>query len=1162
MSSYSTSRSGTGSQVHVDLSEEARLAQWRRIEELKAQIGTVKPMEQKQLSNTRYQNYGIGQHQLLTAKLNFSSSTASSSFEGVTTSYGSPSQVIPARDVVRLTPGSGNKAWLENHGMQNGIERMDIDLGQSPLSGPTDQADISDETSQSRRMTSTPSKGSIASSNTSADIGDAVIKLEPEESNIFNDGIQAFPHSPGSSILSPAESNTPAGLLPPEEPAAPKPKRRRITTETKLRVRDLRPRTAIPTEVPHEELARQSAEAALSSRLNPFVLHPSEYQMLRNHICHLHVSAYLNIRNRILRLWVRNPLVTVTPDEAAGCAYSSKWLGLAELAYEWLVRRGYVNFGCVEVPDPAELTMRKPKLKKARNTIVVVGAGMAGLGCARQLEGLFSHYQSRWISNGDEPPRIILLEGRRRIGGRIYSHPLRNQASTGIPKPLRCTAEMGAHIITGFDHGNPLNMIIRGQLALHYYPLKDNSCLYDIDGRIVDRDRDRTVEKLFNDILERASVYRHKLPVPVTVEGDRGMIEAGRDPLGEPGKPISIVEEEKRSVLNKPASLNDKGLEQVPAGLDKLTGKAHMVTGSRQKAPAALAAQGMGWKVSADALTNRGVELDSVAKTTAYPTLGAAMDEGIRQYQSFLDLTAQDLRLLNWHFANLEYANAANVGNLSLGGWDQDIGNEFEGEHAQVIGGYIQVPKGILQYPFQLDLRTQKTVTNIAYDPHATSDSKAKVICDDGEVIEANHVVLTAPLGVLKSKSISFLPSLPEWKLNSIERLGFGILNKVILAYDEPFWDVDQDMIGLLRNSDPTDSISQQDYSTNRGRFYLFWNCIKTCGRPMLIGLMAGDAAQQAESLTDEQIVAEVSEQLANMFKPKAVPQPTETIVTRWGKDRFARGTYSYVGPKAQSDDYDAMGRSVGNLHFAGEATCGTHPATVHGAYISGLRAAADIIDNILGPIEIPQPLIRFSKRSETITAPTKAPKPTQQTTSASGETDATKQARLEAFEMEILRAIFAKLGPRPDQPGKASANPFLLYSKDKWTECKARCDEARRAMHGSAATKTPRNEIRTALGQMWREASDEMKRPYIARTVENRAANQSNASTFHDRLAEWDAEAMDVRRQYVREHPGVLSAEEERDMWQALGAYAGVDRKAKRMSGYADQPEGERVKG
>lgn len=119
----------------------------------------------------------------------------------------------------------------------------------------------------------------------------------------------------------------------------------------------------------------------------------------------------------------------------------------------------------------------------------------------------------------------------------------------------------------------------------------------------------------------------------------------------------------------------------------------------------------------------------------------------------------------------------------------------------------------------------------------------------------------------------------------------------------------------------------------------------------MLVALMAGEAAHQVEEAGDQELVLDVTNRLAAAFGLSRRPIPTEAIVTRWKRDPFARGSYSYLGPAAQPGDYDAMAKPLGNLFFAGEATCGTHPATVHGAYISGLRAAAEVVEAMIGDI-------------------------------------------------------------------------------------------------------------------------------------------------------------------------------------------------------------------
>ncbi len=807
---------------------------------------------------------------------------------------------------------------------------------------------------------------------------------------------------------------------------------------------------------------------------------------------------------------------------------------------------------------------------------------MAGLGCARQLEGLFRHYRDRWSSVGDEPPRVILLEGRNRIGGRVYSHPLKNQKSINIPAGKRSTAEMGAHIIVGFDHGNPLNILVRGQMALPYYALKNDSIIHDTDGTLVNQQRDGMVELLFNDVLDRASVYRHRIPQPLTVEGDRELIETGKDPQREGGQTISMVEKERPNTF---PNLGNEEMENVPGGIDKLTGKAHMIYGSRKKEPPALTAEAMGWKLDSNKLAYQDLNLDVVAKASKHPTLGAAMDEALKQYQVLLDLSPEDMRLLNWHYANLEYANAANVGRLSLGGWDQDTGNEFEGTHAQVVGGYQQVPRGILHFPTKLDLRTHKAVSKITYNMWSGSapTAVAKIECEDGERIDADHVILTTPFGVLKGDTLAFDPPLPEWKKGPINRLGFGLLNKIVLVYNEPFWPIDQDMFGLLREPEVENSLNQEDYIANRGRFYFFWNCIKTSGRPVLISLMAGDAAYEAERRTDQDLLLEVQKELGKIFKGKRIPNPQETIVTRWGTDRFARGTYSFVGATSVPGDYDAMAAPCGNLHFAGEATCATHPATVHGAYISGLRAASEVIDELLGPIEIPKPLVPLSAKDDH-RSPSQTPhkrksdpspkaggihhEPKRQETQhqdpkPTGSQDFDRASRLDAIESDILSAIYTELGLRPSLPPNTRPNAFLLYTSDQWAACKAACEAARLAANPNSNSPPKgskvanKYEIRSKLGQAWSALSEEEKKPWSEMANRLREANNQLAMTFDVRLAAWDSRAMEIRREWVEAHEGVMTQEEEGRMWRSLGGYTefvGVgERKAKRASGYAD---------
>jgi monoamine oxidase len=82
---------------------------------------------------------------------------------------------------------------------------------------------------------------------------------------------------------------------------------------------------------------------------------------------------------------------------------------------------------------------------------------------------------------------------------------------------------------------------------------------------------------------------------------------------------------------------------------------------------------------------------------------------------------------------------------------------------------------------------------------------------------------------------------------------------------------------------------------------------------------------------------------LRSMFG-RAIPDPVDAQITRWASDPLAFGSYSFNALGATPDMRDDLARPVdGRIFFAGEATERDYFATVHGAYLSGLRAAEQI---------------------------------------------------------------------------------------------------------------------------------------------------------------------------------------------------------------------------
>ncbi|KAH7634806.1 flavin-containing amine oxidoreductase-domain containing protein [Sordaria sp. MPI-SDFR-AT-0083] len=907
-------------------------------------------------------------------------------------------------------------------------------------------------------------------------------------------------------------------------------------TEPSRRRYNVRPKIAIPPDLSLQEYAMQCISAAEASRLNPYALHQEEYMMLRDHISHAQVTTYLNIRNGILRLWVRNPQIAVTREEAVGCAKDTRWFDAASLCFDWLVRRGYINFGCVGYRHSKKHASKDPSSTTLKQrTVAVLGAGMAGLGCARQLEGLFAQYAKKFRDMGEELPRVIVIEGRNRIGGRVYSRPFATKPAR-IPENFqgkRFTAEMGGMIITGFERGNPINILLRAQLGIPYRPLRPDTTLYDSNGKPVDLHRDQLVENLYNDCLDRVSEYKFKQPTSKLIEGNRELIDEGKDSSAEAYKTIRQVEESTAAQPHAPPVSEQSIAPQVnlvPISSDRATGRVHTEPGTPGALKAAYKAKLLGWALKQSVSEDADLDLETPAKEPG-ANLGSVVDNMIAQYRDIVDLTAQDYRLLNWHVANLEYSNAINYNKLSLQGWDIDAGNEWEGSHTMVIGGYQSVPKGLMLLPTPLDVRRKSPVNKITYTTESTT-RPAVIDCEDGFTVEADFVVNTIPLGVLKHGNVKFEPPLPEWKSSAIERLGFGVLNKVILVYKEAFWDEDRDIFGVLRNPPNRHSLDQKDYASQRGRFFQWFNVTQTSGLPVLLALMAGDAGYDTEQTCNDDLIKEATDVLRRVYGSK-VQQPIEAVVTRWASDKFARGSYSSAGPDMKADDYDTMAKPIGNLFFAGEHTCGTHPATVHGAYLSGLRAASEVLEAMLGPIEIPAPLIipkestslSLKRKAAALSSESATTTVTTSSTNSYGTMSSTRnpeQARLEAYDIALWDSIVSQIGPRPLKPSKPVVSGYIFFSKAHYDDARKRCEAGRRPGKGKASG----NEVRMMSAKMWKDASPEEKRPFEEMAEESKRVHAIAMKEWNEKAGEWDRKATELKVVYEKGNPYVpLSA-------------------------------------
>ncbi|KAJ7536240.1 hypothetical protein O6H91_12G061700 [Diphasiastrum complanatum] len=573
--------------------------------------------------------------------------------------------------------------------------------------------------------------------------------------------------------------------------------------------------------------------------------------------------------------------------------------------------------------------------------VVVVGAGPAGLIAARHLQRMNF--------------KVTVLEARNRIGGRAYT----DSQTFSVP------VDLGASIITGVEadiaterRADPSALLCR-QLGLRLTTLRGDCPLYDsVTGSQVPADLDSALEAQFNSLLDdTVALVAQTGDAAMQMSLEEGLEQALKKQRTLQGSNFVRID---KSLINSITSPCDTVTNMAASKSYEDNGHSHSsITNDAQTVPqldtlkssnsvtVAGVPESVNMKLtdgcSSEQKISRGKSSNHVAEHAIRPHNSMSKLEkepklSQASHAVLEDASQLDRRIMDWHFANLEYGCAAELNKVSLPFWNQDdVYGGFGGPHCMIKEGYGSL-MGCLGEG--LDIRLGQAVTEIRYSSLEFGKSgefkrEVKVKTKTGEEFIGEAVLVTIPLGCLKADTIKFLPSLPNWKLSSIKKLGFGVLNKVVLEFANVFWDEAVDYFGAT--AEDTDS---------RGRCFMFWNLKRMVDAPILVALVVGKAALEGEKVESAEQIGHALSILRKLYGEKSVPEPIALAVTSWGSDEYSRGAYSYVAMGASGEDYDIVGRPVDNcLFFAGEATCKEYPDTVGGAIISGIREAVRIVD-------------------------------------------------------------------------------------------------------------------------------------------------------------------------------------------------------------------------
>lgn len=308
--------------------------------------------------------------------------------------------------------------------------------------------------------------------------------------------------------------------------------------------------------------------------------------------------------------------------------------------------------------------------------------------------------------------------------------------------------------------------------------------------------------------------------------------------------------------------------------------------------------------------------------------------------------------------------------------------DDFDGDQVFLRDGYLAIVNEIAKDLIRLHL----IEFNTRVEAIDWSHTPVEVRTTNG-TYTADQVVCTLPLGVLQHLTSSsnritfrepfFRPQLPADKQEAIHSLGFGTLDKILLVYDNLWWET-QPWVSIFKKGIVQTSfgpeVNDRDYSQVAPDSFMGFtdelagievhedgtsapglrllslvNLYNLTGYPALSAFVSCANAVHVEAMSDAQAGGIVHRTLTSWLG-REPPMPAAVHVTRWASEKESLGSYSHMITGTSETRHrvafqnPVQNQAGGILRFAGEHTSRNHFATVHGALLSGRREADAIL--------------------------------------------------------------------------------------------------------------------------------------------------------------------------------------------------------------------------